>query len=42
MKKNIQYKDLMIGAFAVLLDIYDVETAIVILYEINKCRGRKI
>lgn len=42
MKKDIEYSQLMISLFSILVDIYDVNTAIIILYEINKKRGVKI
>lgn len=39
MKKDIEYNQLMISLFSILVDIYDVSTAIIILYEVNKKRG---
>lgn len=42
MKKNTEYNQLMIGLFSILVDIYDIDTAIIILYEVNKSRGVKI
>lgn len=42
MKKDIEYSQLMISLFSILVDIYDVNTAIIILYSINKQRGVKI
>lgn len=42
MKKDIEYNQLMISLFSILVDIYDVNTAIIMLYEINKKRGVKI
>lgn len=42
MKKDIEYSQLMISLFSILVDIYDVNTAIIILYVINKKRGVKI
>lgn len=42
MKKDIEYKELMIGLFSILIDIYDIDKAIILLYEFNKMRGKKI
>lgn len=42
MKKNIEYNQLMLALFSILIDIYDVNTAILILYHVNKERGVKI
>lgn len=42
MKKDIEYSQLMLSLFSILVDIYDVNTAIIILYRINKQRGVKI
>lgn len=42
MKKDIEYNQLMISLFSILVDIYDIDYAIIILYEINKKRGVKI
>lgn len=42
MKKDIEYKQLMISLFSILIDIYGIDSAIILLYEINKKRGVKI
>ncbi len=40
--KNYDYNECLIAVFRILLDIYDSEKAIVILYEINKHTNIKI
>lgn len=42
MKKDIEYSQLMISLFSMLVDIYDVDYAIILIYKINKLRGVKI
>lgn len=42
MKKDIEYNQFIIALFSILVDIYDVDSAIIILYEVNKKRGVKI
>ena len=42
MKKDIEYNQLMLSLFAILIDIYDIDKAIIILYQVNKQRGVKI
>lgn len=42
MKKDTEYNQLMISLFSFLVDIYDISTAIIILYQVNKLRGGKI
>lgn len=43
MKKNdLSYEDLIITTFKILIDIYGVDKAIILIYEINKLRGVKI
>lgn len=42
MKKDNEYNELLISLFSYLVDIYDVKTAIVILYKINELRGIRI
>lgn len=41
-KDDLSYKDLIIGAFNLLIDIYGVDYAIILIYKINKLRGVKI
>lgn len=40
--KNDDYNKILLATFSILLDIYDSEKAIVILYEINKYKNKKI
>lgn len=42
MKKDIEYNQLMVSIFPILVDMYGVDLAIIILYKINKTRGVKI
>ena len=42
MKKDTEYNQLMISLFSLLVDIFDVSTAIFFLNEVNKKRGVKI
>lgn len=42
MKKDIEYNQLMLALFSILIDIYDINTAILIIYNVNKKRGVKI
>ena len=42
MKKDVEYNQLMIALFSILVDINDINSAIIILYESNKKRGVKI
>lgn len=43
MKKNdLSYDDLIITIFKILIDIYGVDKAIILIYEINKVKGVKI
>lgn len=39
---EFEYKECLLIVFRLLLEIYDYEKAIVILYSINKCRNLKI
>lgn len=41
-KDDSSYKDLIVGAFSILVDIYGVDDAIILIYKINKLRGIKI
>lgn len=41
-KDDSSYKDLIIGAFSILIDIYGVDDAIILIYRFNKLRGVKI
>lgn len=41
-KDDSSYKDLIICAFNILIDIYGVDNAIILIYKINKLRGVKI
>lgn len=41
-KYDSSYKDLIIFAFNILIDIYGVDYAIILIYKINKLRGFKI
>ncbi len=40
--KDIPYEDILIFMFKKLIDIYGVDTAIIMLYKINSLRGVKI
>lgn len=42
MKNDFEFKQCMVALFSILVDIYDMQTAIIILYEVNKSRGVKI
>lgn len=41
-KNDLSYEDLIISTFKILIDIYGVDKAIILIYEINKLRGVKI
>lgn len=41
-KLNLSYDDLIINIFKILIDIYGVDKAIILIYEINKSKGVKI
>ena len=41
-KGNFDYNICMLSLFRILIDIYDFDTAIILLYEVNKLRGKKI
>lgn len=41
-KSDLSYEDLIITTFKILIDIYGVDKAIILIYEINKLRGVKI
>ena len=39
---DLSYEDLMINIFKILIDIYGIDKAIILIYEINKSKGVKI
>lgn len=39
---DVEYKKIIIRMFEYLIDFYDVDKAILILYELNKKRGQKL
>ena len=39
---NLSYEDLMITTFKTFIDIFGIDDAIILIYEINKLRGSKI
>lgn len=43
MKRNdLSYDDLILTTFKTLIDIFGVDKAIILIYEINKSKGVKI
>ena len=40
--ENKEYEDIMICLFKLLIDIYDIDKAIIILYKINSLKGIRI
>ena len=41
-KNDLSYEDLIINIFKILIDIYGIDNAIILIYEINKSKGVKI
>ena len=41
-KDDFSYEDLILAIFKILIDIYGVDKAIILIYEINKIKGEKI
>ena len=41
-KYDLSYENLIIITFKLLIDIYGVDKAIILIYEINKSKGVKI
>ena len=39
---DLSYEDLIINIFKILIDIYGIDKAIILIYEINKSKGVKI
>lgn len=39
---DLSYEDLIIIIFKILIDIYGIDKAIILIYEINKSKGVKI
>ena len=39
---DLSYEDLMINIFKILIDIYGIDKAIILIYEINRSKGVKI
>ena len=39
---DLSYEDLIINIFKILIDIYGIDNAIILIYEINKSKGVKI
>ena len=39
---DLSYEDLIINIFKILMDIYGIDNAIILIYEINKSKGVKI
>ena len=41
-KDNLSYEDLILTVFKTLIDIFGIDYAIILIYEINKLYGGKI
>ena len=41
-KDDLSYEDLILNIFKIFIDIYGVDNAIILIYQINKLRGGKI
>ena len=41
-KDDLSYEDLILNIFKIFIDIYGVDNAIILIYQINKLRGVKI
>ena len=39
---DLSHKDLILFLFNILIDIYGIDDAIILIYEINKLKGVKI
>lgn len=40
--EDLSHKDLILFLFNILIDIYGIDDAIILIYEINKLKGVKI
>lgn len=41
-KDDLPYEDLILTIFKLYIDIFGVDKAIILIYEINKLKGKKI
>lgn len=41
-KDELCYEDLILTIFKIYIDIYGIDKAIILIYEINKLKGAKI